>query len=1157
MNNVRKFILLYLLSFLMQSVALTNDTSCVTIHHSNDVPIEEVFKQIEKQTGFTFFYAMPTLDGAALITANFDCLTISEALQIILRNKNANWVLQGNAIILSAKTVSGVTSEDSIPRVAVSGVVVNKNDKPLEGVTINAKGHRVAAVSGKDGSFRMAGVLSDATLIFSCIGYENAEIRLREDRYLRIVMVEKITELRNVDIYSTGFEKIPKERATGSFYKIDNELFNRKVGAKVIDRILEVTSGLMLNSANTAGLTIRGLSTINANTAPLIVVDGFPYDGDINYLNPNDIEDVTILKDAAAASIWGVRAGNGVIVISTKKGKLHQPLRVSLNANVTIGLKPDLNYIRTLSSQDAIEFEKNQFAAGSYNAYDDVYPAANYFPVLPQVVELLLAVRRKAITQGEANAQISMLREHDIQNDINKYLLRERISQQYALNISGGTGNYEYYTSIGYDKNRAEAVRNDDDRLSINFNNTYRPIKKVELSGNIIYTQSTTKNNGLPYQSFLPNGNSNISPYTMLADSEGNYLAIPKPLDGYRSAYVDTAIAPALLDWHYRPLDELYSSDNISNSYDTRLAARAKYIFFRGLSAEINYQYQKSLVNSKEYYAEKSYVTRNMINTYMNVDPVTGRPTYPFPLGDQLRSRNNDQTSWSLRGQVNYNLHWKDHNLVVLAGAERRQVSLESRANQMYGVDRSVNSNVPVDFVNLYPTRFGGSSRISNSQTFFGTLNRYGSYFGNMAFTFRDRYIMSASGRIDNSNFFGVKANQRKVPLWSAGMAWNISKEGFYHIGWLPYLKLRATYGYNGNTSGGTAYAIARYTTGTIANAALQYATILSPNNPELRWEKIKVINWGMDFETKNRRVSGSIEYYIKNGVDLIGPVNLDPTSGFYNYTGNRASIKGRGVDVVLNAKNLDKIFKWDSYFLLSYNMDEVTSYEQAPASVQGFLDESVPIVGQPLYKVSSFRFAGLDPIDGAPLIYLGGAVSSNKNYLKATQSDLVYNGPSLPQFFGAFRNTLSWKEISVSFNITYRMKYYFRRPTISYGALFNRWGGHADYALRWKKPGDELVTNIPSLPTTAYFDSRDAVFPRTDILVEKGDHIRLQDIRLNYDINRSVVRRLPFQNMQLYVYVNNIGIIWKSGRSGIDPDYRGNIIPPPLAISSGVSLTF
>lgn len=1155
MNNVRKFLLLYLLSFLMQSVALTNDTSCITIRRSNNVPIEEVLKQIERQTRFTFFYAKTTLDGTALITANFDCLNISEALQIILKNKNVNWVFQENAIILSTKTIPGVTNADSIPRVAVSGVVVNKDGKPLEGVTISAKGHRVAAVSGKDGSFRMAGVQSDVTLIFSSIGYENIEIKLRENRELRIVMVEKITELVNVDIYSTGFEKIPKERATGSFYRIDNELFNRKVGAKVIDRILEVTSGLILNPATT-GLTIRGLSTINASTAPLIIVDGFPYDGDINLLNPNDIEDVTILKDAAAASIWGVRAGNGVIVISTKKGKLHQPLRVSLNANVTVGLKPDLNYIRTLSSQDAIEFEKNQFAAGSYNAYDDVYPAANYFPVLPQTVELLLAARRKAITQGEADAQISMLQEHDIRDDINKYLLRERISQQYALNITGGTGNYEYYTSIGYDKNRAETVRDDDDRLSINFNNTYRPIKKVELSGNIIYTQSTTKNNGLPYQSFLPTGNT-ISPYTMLADLEGRHLPIPKPSGGYRSAYVDTAAAPALLDWHYRPLDELYINDNISNGYDTRLVARAKYIFFRGLSAEVSYQYQKSQVDTKVYYGEKSYSTRNLINTYMNVDAVTGRPTYPFPLGDQLTSRNSDQASWSLRGQVNYNLHWKNHNLVVLAGAEKRQVSRESRNNQLFGVDRSVNSNAAVDFVNLYPTRFGGPSRISNSQTFSGTLNRYGSYFGNMAFTFHDKYVMSASGRIDNSNFFGVKANQRKVPLWSAGMAWNISKEGFYHVGWLPYLKLRTTYGYNGNTSGGTAYAIARYTTGTIANAALQYATILSPNNPELRWEKIKVINWGVDFETKGRRVSGSIEYYVKNGVDLIGLVNLDPTSGFYNYTGNRASIKGRGVDVVLNTRNLNKIFKWDSYFLLSYNTDEVTSYEQTPVSASAFLIESVPIVGQPLYKVSSYRFAGLDPTNGAPLIYIGGVVSSNNNYLKATQSDLLYNGPSMPQFFGAFRNTLSWKGISMSFNIAYKMGYYFRRPTIQYSGLFSSWGGHADYALRWRKPGDELITNIPSLPLTASFDARDFVFARTDILVERGDHIRLQDIRLNYDFNRSVVERLSFQNMQIYLYVNNIGIIWKSNRSGADPDYRDYTIPPPLAISSGVSLTF
>ena len=1160
-KSVPKLIALLLLAFALPSFG-KQDSTLVSLQVKN-TKIEEVLLKIEQQTGIVFYYSPLVLDGNQLIDIVLKSSSIDNAINRILDGKNVSWRKYNKSIIISSNKTKSEKLKDTIPKFPLKGFVTDRNGRPITGATVIVKNTNIAAISDSSGIFFLDEIPANSILTISSIGYEKKELKPGRNTYqIKIELSERVTELKNIDVYSTGYQKISKERATGSFSFVDNQLYNRQVGSNAIDRILNVTSGLISNSRSVGGsgqlggIMIRGISTINADKQPLLVVDNFPYEGDINNINPNDVENVTVLKDAAAASIWGARAGNGVIVITTKKGKFSQRPKISLTSNFTIGFKPDLYAIPLLSSKDQIAFEKSRYSKGYYNSYDDINPSLNNFSVLPLVPELLLAVRRGEISQKEADDKISMYEQHDIRDDLNKYLLQNSTSQQYALNISGGDKFYNYYLSIGYDKNRPVDIRNNTDRVTLNFNNIFRPVENIELNGFITYTQGNTSNRlGVSYRELLPTGSVQVSPYTQLSDNQGNALSIPKE---YRTKYVDTAKYPALLDWTYKPLAEKYNSTTMKQS-SIRLGGSLAYTLLANLQFKLYYQYQKELQSITGLQGAKSYNVRSNVNKFMNYDPLTKTVVYPFPLGDILSLGNAEGNFWNSRVEINYNRNWRAHKLSAIAGYELRQNITTSNSSVRYGFNPDVNTFQLVNPTILYPTRPSGAGTIgSTAQTLSGKLNRFGSYFGNAGYTYKDRYTFTASGRIDESNFFGVKANQRKIPLWSGGLGWIISEEKFYNIHWLPLLKIRSTYGYNGNTnSGASTFATIKYNVnpGFFQTNAV-FAQVLTPPNPELRWEKVQVLNFGIDFSMKSNRISGSLEYYQKNGVDLLGPIFKDPTTGIFNFTGNHAQMKGNGADIVLNTNNLINKVKWSTNFLFSINTDKVTAYGGTPPTTSLIVSGVGVAVGQPLFSINSYRWAGLNPLNGTPRIYLSDTISTFTDYTKAKLSDLHFDGRRIPKIFGSIRNTISYKSISLSANITYKLGYYYRRSSVNYQSILGGWGGHNDYLLRWQKAGDELLTNVPSMPEFA--GAGDFVYGNSNILTERADHIRLTDARLSYDFNKSLIRNIKFQSTQIFVYSSNLGILWKKSKYNIDPDAASfGSFPEPISITIGLMANF
>ncbi|WP_442591523.1 SusC/RagA family TonB-linked outer membrane protein [Pedobacter sp. AW31-3R] len=1033
----------------------------------------------------------------------------------------------------------------------IQGRISDSSDnRPLPGASINIKGHNTAVSTDANGLFTIVLSPSD-TLTVSYVGYRSKQVVPPFPNKLNIKLEQLNASLQEIFI-STGYQTLPKERATGSFVQIDNELLNRSVGTHIIDRLRDVVPGLSFNRTGTSALSIRGQSTIFGNAEPLVVIDNFPFDGNLQDINPNDVESITVLKDAAAASIWGARAGNGVIVITSKKGKINRPAQVSFSSNVTIAPKPDLYVANSLSSADYIDIEKRLFQE---NYYDADY-LTRYKPLSP-AVELLYQAKDEPGKAAAINARIEALKNEDVRNDLDKYLYQKSIYQQYTLGLNGGGKQHTYTLSAGLDRSRENLVRNGYQRITVNAGNTFKLLKdRLDLSTGINYIHNKTSNNN-PGREGIYNGTTGYYtfPYARLADDAGNPLPVVKD---YKTSFISTAQQNGLLDWGYSPLAEVYLSDNVGKRKTLRLNAGAAYAILSGLKASILYQYTDMDAQTRNFHHQDSYYARDLINQFTQV---TGTNILrPVPLGGILDHSSQSAINHTFRSQIDYQHSFaKKHELSAIGGFELRDTRTNSLDYRYYGYDiehaKSGLVNYTDDTLPYYydPSKVGA---IPNADASGMYVDRYRSYYANTAYTYDGRFTLSASARLDQSNLFGVKTNQQGVPLWSAGLSWTLSREPFYKSGFLPYLKLRATYGYNGSVN----KSVSAYTTASLTGLniyQLPYATIINPPNPELRWERIKIINAGIDFGTKENVLSGSLEYYHKQGKDLIGDTPFPPSSGISLFRGNSANTAGNGLDIALSSKNMKGLVSWNTDLVFGYLSEKVTSYALTMgANSGGYIQSSfaIPLAGMPLYSIYSYPSAGLHPQTGDPQGYINGSLSTDYVNIisNTTTENMVYNGSARPTTFGSIRNTFSYKNIACSFNLAYRFGHYFRKASISYGNTYGLNANSGDYALRWQKPGDELNTSIPSIPATAD-NNRDLFYLYSNALVDKADNIRLQDIRLSYDLKAGTARKMPFRFAQFYMYASNIGLLWKATHFDVDPESQ--LINIPLTLSAGVKI--
>jgi TonB-linked SusC/RagA family outer membrane protein len=1026
---------------------------------------------------------------------------------------------------------------------------------PLKGATISIADKSMQ--TNEEGSFTMAIPNGKYVIQINYLGFITfkKEFFINGKTTINFYLTADVNYLQEVEI-NTGYQTLPKERATGSFVTISNKVLNEQFSTDIISRLEAVANSVTVDkrsNSNGGNLMIRGLSTISGPKEPLIILDNFQYQGDLENINPNDIETITILKDAAATSIWGSRAGNGVIVLTSKKAKAGQTFSIDASSNFNIMDKPSLSVMQQLTPSDQLQLEQMLYDKGFYTSKIN----STSKPALSPFVELLVAKNNGTITTDAYTKQLAFLQAGDVRTEFANLAYQKAIREQYAINMRGSDRKMDWNILAGYDHNESSLAATTT-RLSLTGRNTLHLTKNLKLDFGLTFTQNQNKTGMGSYADLNSSGNG-IYPYLRLRDDNGVELPIAQ---NYSLSYLKTLDKNVFADWGYYPLSDYENNNNRLVTRDLLANIAVNYQILPGLRLKVYYQNEYQTSNTRNLSSASSYAARNIVNTYTQV-ATSGAVTRIVPMGGILVSNESILKSYNLRAQVNYDKIWGKHELNFLGGYEMNERNVESQGSKLYGYDDDRLAYANINYATSYPNFITKSlGLIDNGIGLSSLLNRFVSLYANVGYNFKNKYTITASARKDASNLFGLSTNDKWKPLWSVGGAWNITNEPFLKLPWLNSLKLRSSYGYSGNVDLGRSAVTTTQTLGVSAFTNGLMARFNQFSNPELRWEKVGTLNIGLDFAILKNRLSGSIEVYQKNAKDLYGSTPADFTAvPTFSLSRNVANIKANGLDFSLNSKNTTGALKWSTNLNLNLYKDEVIDYYRTNDQGSQFVGNgtlTTAAKGYPVYSIFSYAWAGLDPVNGNPRGYYQGNISSDYTSItgaNTTLTDLVYNGPAFPTVFGNLGNTFNYKRVSLTARITYKLGYSFGRSSVNYSNLFSAGVGHSDYGMRWQKAGDELTTNVPSLVYPAVA-RRDSFYNNSEILIEKGDHIRLAYLSLSYELGKEQLGKLPFKSIQLQGNVSNLGIIWRENKLGIDPDYRDNNILPSKYFSFGFRCT-
>ncbi len=1159
------------------------------------MPLSQALEQIAKTYNARFAYEHKIVEGKFVSSESVKGKSIDEALKNVLYSHDLLFLYvsekqytiisrtaataRGRATTAEVTQAQAQTSDD----IFVTGRVLDRDGFTLPGATVKSNASNALTRTDSEGRFSFFVPTATTALSVSYLGYEIQQVKLGSKRTeLNVVMMPATgAMLEEVNIVSNGYQKISKERATGSAVSIGPAEI-AKVPVPNITQIIEsmaegvkvtlssagtsmlfgnnvqsVNGGTRTRGTSDYGISIRGASTLRGESFPLVVVDGAIFEMDMSTLNPNDIANISILKDAAAASIWGTRAANGVIVITTKKGKNNQAPQVSFGATGSVSNAPNLDYLRLMSSAQTIQFEQEMVNKGLI-----IRPLATTALSQPiaQVTDLTFQLKAGEISQSQYDAIINEYSSRDSRDQIKEYFLRPSSNQQYNMSIRGGGNNSSYYYSASYAKENAYAKGSDADRLTVSMNNDFKLFNLATLSTSVKGSFMKFNPNGIALNTFFSPSATTFMPYDQIVDDSGNRVRYGRR---YYSGWTNSLMNRGYLDWRYNALDELENSDSKQrdNNYSVNLNLNVP--LFKGLSANAFYGIERSFTTNKIFYNENTYYFRDIYNTYTPL-PTTGNAVNAIGLaagrGGIYNTNNMEAKSYTLRGQLNYDGKLgEDHVLTALAGAEIRETNLGSGSATLYGYNMQTGISIPVNNFTPYPTVQGYSQTLSPAPSQQDKRRRYLSYFGNAAYTYLSRYTVSGSVRYDDYNNFGVDRKFRATPLYSMGLKWDIEKESFLKdVKALDMLSLRATYGVNGNIST-TSYPFTYISLGTDYITGLPSASIVSPANPELRWEKTYVTNIGVNFTLFRNKLNGSVDVYQKRGEDLFYEFPINGTYGLTNLYRNAASMKGKGVDVALggtiySAKDLDVNLR----VLYAYNTNKITDNRFVPtASFFSNPAYGAALAGYASDKVLVYRNAGLDAT-GMTQVYneKNEKVAVNQNVTSVDA--LKYAGRTGAPHFGSITPSVRYKEFTLMAVATYQFGNVFMRPTItSYSSsrLGTRYDLSEDVARRWQQPGDEAITNVPGVAGT-FAPTSLLRYQQSDINVLKADYIRLRELSLTYSIPVSKFTS-AIKSANVAFNVRNLGLLWTANKEGYDPDFATPLSANTLGLPAAVSYNF
>ncbi|MBT2556698.1 SusC/RagA family TonB-linked outer membrane protein [Hymenobacter sp. ISL-91] len=1005
-------------------------------------------------------------------------------------------------------------------------------------------------------------------LVFSYIGYITQEIQVVAGRTtLNIPLQPTSNQMDEVQVVATGYQEIEKERLTGSVASLNREQYDQRVAVtgNFLESLEGKVPGLLYNS-QTGELAIRGVSTFDAVRQPLIVLNGFPTEIDIRSINPNDIVSVNVLKDAAAASIYGTRASNGVIVIETKSGKSGAPV-FSLRATYGVQPRSDFGYLNYASAADYANLQRD-YLLSTDATRAGLRAGVGTSPVQDAVFDF----KEGKIDRGVLDQRVAQIGAYDNLKEYERLFYRARQARQVDFDMSGGGEKNTYLIGLNYLGEEDQQVRTGNERILLNLASTHRFTNRLSFEFRGRYANTTTKS---PFQSASGLSGeylNNFLPYERLVDENGRALPVAlgpglNPNTGINNDFNEQNLALGLYDGRYFPYQELTASTSKLNSTTLRLQGRLRADLTNWLNLDLGGVYEDQPSTQSRLLTEDALVVRRLLNYKAGKDPVTGVPVFSdLPRGSFLTRVNGQTKSYTLRGQLNANHSSENlkHTITGLAGMEVRKITNSDFTNTFFGYDGQTLIAKPINQVNLtsyrapvFKTLPTASPATFPFSSYFNERyndQRFVSFYGNAAYTYFDRYTLTGSIRLDKSNLFGTDPEYRNNPFYSVGANWRMKQENFLHdTEWVDELKLRLAYGLNGNvpTSNSGRFLVLTSDLNYYLDPVQQYYDVLAPRNQSIRWEKTKNYNAGLDYALFGGRLYGAVDYYLKNSDDIFGQYAADPTLGFNEYRANTAAIRNRGLEFSVNSLNLRaQDFSWRTQLTASFNKNEVTKVKTVTGDPDGAPLISVLSLqqGYPVNALFAYRYAGLNAL-GQPEIFgqdgtrrlltLSGTGSES-----ITLADLEYKGSTTPRYVLGLNNQLSYKNFDLYFLFMYYGGYVMRveapdpLQVQGIGGAGRVQQGATDY---WQQPGDEQTTRVPGfspgLGEPGYFDdyTRSAYGFAGDF-VRKADNIRLRDIVLSYNLKSAFFTNLGLERTQLRGQVQNAFNYTFSGND-IDPD--------------------
>lgn len=1145
-----------------------------------DATLDAVAWYIQQKTDCIISYESDEIGEIRHLNISVKNKTVSEILNLCLDGTDLYYEKEGNTYLIKKKAAAR--------KVYITGIIKDETGEVLPGTTVQLKGTKTGAVSGMDGRYSI--LIPDqkgVKLLYSFIGMEAQEKTYTGNTRIDVTLAATTNSMEEVVV--TGYQNIKRKDLVGSFttLKVDDILMPAYTS---IDQMLQgrVAGMVVTNTSTRVGtspqIQIRGTSTLMGNQDPLWVVDGIIQEdplelesaslmtddlkniigNQISWLNPQDIETITVLKDASATAIYGSKASNGVIEITTKKGKMDR-LTINYSANFSITNRPHYDDLNYMNSQERIQFSEEAFNWGTSYASVPIKQPYTYEGLMRMYLE-------NDISQEEFLRQRAVL---ETQNtDWFDLLTRNAFSHNHNLSVRGGTNKIFYNTSVSYAKSSGQEIGNDSERMTGRINIDFTPNDKLSINASISGSVSETTGFGQnvnPLQ-YATTANRTIPAY----DEAGNPVFYQK-----RATY---SLNNTVTSLSYNFMNERDNSGSSSKSADLSASLDLKWRILDWLTYQFTGGYSNTNSDNQSYRTERTF---GIAEDYRGYDFNSVLPSSPefkaamLPFGGELFTNNARQTSYNIQNKLQVSKSFgRAGRLNALIGVEVRSATNNAISNTVYGYvpDRGEKLVQPTPLSDLVPISGGIDKAWGILQRIYegqwrktNQTNNFFSVFATFAYSFLDRYVINANIRNDASNRFGQDANHRIDPTYSFGFSWRASEEFFIkdYLPWLTVLNFRGTYGIQGN-------AITRLspdlilTQGTIANLYNQYqSTISQIPNPNLSWERTTSWNVGLDLELFHM-VNMNLEYYSRRSNAIVAQ-SLPYEYGISEMNMNGGIITNQGVEYTVSFTPVQT-----RDFAMSISVNASKNWNRAGKSdyeavTSDFLNGRTDVIvkeGYPIGGFWSYSFAGLDGQTGQPLFNLLDVPEEMRSRTLDPTTYLVYSGQRDPFFTGGLNLSIRYKSLtlSTSFSVLLGGK---KRLLSPYEQFGNRYfmpepdvNVNRDLLNRWKKPGDELHTIIPSLPgqSQVYISLPNGeteypiyVWEESDAMVVNASFLRCQQIGLSWNIKPGKLEKIGVSNLMLSANVNNIFVIASKRFNGFDPEVQNSVMPRTFSLGINV----